>query len=503
MFKMYADENGLPYSDYGTYRGLEIGVQRSVLSVAERGLWCWNNFELGNDNVLLSYDWSRWPDNKESEPKTTECALALMKRCADWMVNEISSGKTFSVWKYAYQMSYETGPGWRSAHAQALGMQLLTRMKMLTGDVTYTSELPKLLKAFETPVSEGGLMDHTYDGIVWFEKFADTRNKKPKVLNGMMFAVLGLYDIAKHSEDSHLQNNAKALAEVGTDSILELLPRFDLGKWSAYDILSKKASRHYHEIHIEQLHRLFRVTLDQSFLGWSDRFSRYLQLSDEHETLKKTVRWNSIHPVGSQYHGIVANNYLSERVQQPIWRLENKAVRRFLGLVPDHSKVIDVPFGTGRFYNIYFERKMQVTGVDTSQDMLEIANDAYKKHDARLETVQACAENLPFEDGSFDVAICVRFLETIIPFRLVTLVLMELRRVTHSYAIVRLNTRESSLDPLDYPQPNERLGVSLNLTQIGELCMKCGWQLRDNDIVGHKHPQKRAGEQRICLLKAV
>ena len=129
-------------------------------------------------------------------------------------------------------------------------------------------------------------MDDTYDGIVWFEKFADKTNKKPKVLNGMMFAVLGLYDIAKHSEDSYVQKKAKALARVGTDSILELLPRFDLGRWSAYDILGKKASKHYHEIHVEQLHRLYRVTLDQSFLGWSDRFSRYLQLSDEDEVLR-------------------------------------------------------------------------------------------------------------------------------------------------------------------------------------------------------------------------
>lgn len=30
-FKMHVDANGVPYSEYGVYRGIEIGRQRSVL----------------------------------------------------------------------------------------------------------------------------------------------------------------------------------------------------------------------------------------------------------------------------------------------------------------------------------------------------------------------------------------------------------------------------------------------------------------------------------------
>ena len=45
-FEMFVDPQGVPFSNYGTLNGIEIGIQRSVLSVAERGLWCCNHFGL-------------------------------------------------------------------------------------------------------------------------------------------------------------------------------------------------------------------------------------------------------------------------------------------------------------------------------------------------------------------------------------------------------------------------------------------------------------------------
>ena len=43
-FNIEIDEQGIPWSDYGEYYGLSIGRQRSVLAVAERGLYYWNTF---------------------------------------------------------------------------------------------------------------------------------------------------------------------------------------------------------------------------------------------------------------------------------------------------------------------------------------------------------------------------------------------------------------------------------------------------------------------------
>ncbi|WP_024586621.1 hypothetical protein [Aliihoeflea sp. 2WW] len=84
---MYVDGDGIPYSDYANYRGIELGLQRSILAVAERGLWYWNEFLRGRFQrpLLLSYDWKRWPENRGGNPKNADDAQAMLIKCADWV----------------------------------------------------------------------------------------------------------------------------------------------------------------------------------------------------------------------------------------------------------------------------------------------------------------------------------------------------------------------------------------------------------------------------------
>lgn len=270
-FAMRVDEQGLPYSDYGRYRDIEIGRQRSILSVAERGLWCWNEFSLGPDPVLLSYNWNKWPSNREANPKDAAKARRVLEACASWLIGNLVEDEGFAVWEYGYPMPYETRTGWRSAHAQAVGMQLLLRAQAIAPQARYTDSFGRLLAAFDAPLARGGLLDLTEDGLVWFEKLADPNNTRPRILNGMMFAVIGLFDVAKQTGDT----KAVALAEVGARTVAATLPRFDLGDWSAHDRFGKRASQHYHAIHIAQLRILHQITGDESFSRWADQFSAY------------------------------------------------------------------------------------------------------------------------------------------------------------------------------------------------------------------------------------
>jgi hypothetical protein len=131
--------------------------------------------------------------------------------------------------------------------------------------------LDRLLAAFEVPVTEGGLLDTCEPGGVWYEKFAHPSNQQPKVLNGMLFSLLGLYEIA----DRTGSDCAAKLAERGAVSVVKMLHKFDLGDWSAYDILGKPASEHYHDIHVSQLRLLFEITGNSDFQNWCDRFGFY------------------------------------------------------------------------------------------------------------------------------------------------------------------------------------------------------------------------------------
>ncbi len=267
------DADGVPYSDYGVYRGLSIGRQRSILAAAERGLWYWNQFFRRDEApVLLSYDWTKWPANfDEFRPSGQAEARRMLLCCADWLLANVERRDGFRVWVYTYPFSYDTGPGWRSAHAQAVGAQLLARAAEVSGDAAYAAPLDDLLAAFPVDVASGGLSTRTAAGNLWFEKMADPGNQQPKVLNGLLFAVLGLLDVGTRAASPV----AAELAASGMAAALELMPRFDLGDWSAYDIHGRRASRHYHAIHVRQLAILSRV--DPAFAPWRARFEAQAQ----------------------------------------------------------------------------------------------------------------------------------------------------------------------------------------------------------------------------------
>jgi hypothetical protein len=270
-FTIVIDESGIPWSDYGEYNGLSIGRQRSVLAVAERGLYYWNKFKLGSGQpVLLSYDWSRYPANKGNEPNGSEAAKDMLRNCADWLLDHISDRSSFVVWTYPYPFSYNTSPGWRSAQTQAVGLQLLLRQYALSQDSRYLRYFDGLLNAFNVRVEDGGVLDFDSAGIPWLEKFADATNAKPRILNGMLFALIGLCDVIAAGFPQ-----ARAIFDMGIESVIKYLPRYDLGDWSSYDILGRRSSLHYHKVHIAQLDFLFKATLREQFKHFHDRFYRY------------------------------------------------------------------------------------------------------------------------------------------------------------------------------------------------------------------------------------
>ena len=274
-FQMYVDADGVPYSDYGNYHGVDIGRQRSILAVAERGLWYWNRFFHGaSPPVFLSYDWTRWPCNRdEYEPQDESVAKRMFFNCADWLLGNIQSCGGYCVWAYPYPFSYRTKAGWRSAHTQAVGLQLLVRAFEISGEHKYLAPLNDLLAAFKLDVRDGGLCTSTEAGNIWFEKMADKDNLQPKVLNGMLFALIGLRDVGERAKS----DEATQLADLGTRAAAEYLPRFDLGDWSAYDIHGKRASPHYHAVHVKQLKLLSSFAPQDEFVVYRDRFTKYLQ----------------------------------------------------------------------------------------------------------------------------------------------------------------------------------------------------------------------------------
>jgi demethylmenaquinone methyltransferase / 2-methoxy-6-polyprenyl-1,4-benzoquinol methylase len=79
--------------------------------------------------------------------------------------------------------------------------------------------------------------------------------------------------------------------------------------------------------------------------------------------------------------------------QDPLWR------RFLVSRVPPLSNVLDVATGTGAVARLLLERGCAVTGLDQSPGMLAVARE---RLGARAVFLEGRAEELPFEDGSFD-----------------------------------------------------------------------------------------------------
>lgn len=79
--------------------------------------------------------------------------------------------------------------------------------------------------------------------------------------------------------------------------------------------------------------------------------------------------------------------------QDPLWR------RFLVSRLPPGGHVADIATGTGLVAAELRRRGFEVTGVDQSPDMLAVAS---RRFGDAVELVEASAEDLPFDDGSFD-----------------------------------------------------------------------------------------------------
>jgi hypothetical protein len=104
------------------------------------------------------------------------------------------------------------------------------------------------------------------------------------------------------------------------------------------------------------------------------------------------------------YQGVVVRQYNNIRSGKPKWQRERKTVRQYLDHLPDGASIIDVPAGTGRFFDLYAVSGCSVTGVDISRDMLDEAarHESASRFDLRLS--QGSIFDLQYPDDAFDAS---------------------------------------------------------------------------------------------------
>jgi hypothetical protein len=195
-------------------------------------------------------------------------------RLADWFVEHQAPD---GCWYAQTEVPiYRLRAPWPSAMAQGRGLSVLTRAWQCTSDEKYIASARRALAAFSVPVAQSGVTD-TYDGRITYEEYP--AQPAPHVLNGMIFALFGVWDLVRARPGGA---QAAAIFERGAATVETLLPRYDTGWWSLYDLYHLEVATprnpctaHYHDIHIKQLTIMHAITGRDTFGAFARRWAAY------------------------------------------------------------------------------------------------------------------------------------------------------------------------------------------------------------------------------------
>lgn len=249
------DGQGIPQLDY---RG-KIGLQHNPIAIAQWGLGNYNLFCQG-----------------QSDERKKKFIAASDWLCAHLERNAFGLG----VWNHNFDWEYRSTlkAPWYSGLAQGQGISLLVRAYRATGRDAYLDAAKQSFSSFLKSTSEGGVTFTDAKGNLWFEEYIVS--PPTHILNGFIWAIWGVYDYFLATESSAARN----LFARATLTLRENLGGYDLGFWSLYEqtgyeqsgtMLPMVASRFYHQLHVTQLRIMHRITGDEIFARYADKWEGY------------------------------------------------------------------------------------------------------------------------------------------------------------------------------------------------------------------------------------
>ena len=263
--KTLFDSNGIPYVDYGYKEKINIGIQRSPIAVAVHAFKLYNKYNSTKNKKIKK----------------------MFMNNANWLLHNTLKKKGFSTLEYSFPWpTYNLQPPWRSAMANGQALQALCLAHKLSNDMKYLDTAKNLLHSFFVEVHEGGVTYKDSFDSWWYEEYVgDNYNvKESRVLNGMLFTLIGIYDYYKYTQDI----KAKILFNKGIKNVTKNLAKYDNNGNSYYDILNNPANN-YHKIHIDLLNQLFNITNEGVFKKYSDRWNNYYVMVQCKKKNKKNI----------------------------------------------------------------------------------------------------------------------------------------------------------------------------------------------------------------------
>lgn len=263
------DKNGIPMAKYTT------GYEYNPVTIAQNALGTYNEYlDSGSD--------------KQKQYFLTQ---------AEWLVQQQNEDGAYP-YPFSYQL-YDTAvlpQGFISSMAQGQVLSVMARAYYITADDKYlecgNKALNFMVKTADNDIFSGGA--RTLEDITVLSKdmyeFSDYRvfeeyvfDPSVYVLNGDLFALIGLYDWASAAPKEFGRATAENAFQEGVKGIEVILPYYDFYGWSAYDLYYLTegnsnptfGSEYAHACHIYLLESLADVSGSTCFRKYAERFKMY------------------------------------------------------------------------------------------------------------------------------------------------------------------------------------------------------------------------------------
>ncbi|KAK7912803.1 hypothetical protein WMY93_013014 [Mugilogobius chulae] len=213
---------------------------------------------------------------------STTAHMAAFFAASDWLVRnqDERGGWPIMVTRKLGDGFRALEPGWYSAMAQGQAMSTLVRAYLLTKDQIYLNSALRAVGPYKVPSAQHGVKAVFMNKYDWYEEYPTTPSSF--VLNGFIYSLLGLYDVTETAGEQGAE--AAQLFSRGMDSLKVMLPLYDTGSGSIYDLrhfilgtAPNLARWDYHTTHINQLQLLASIDSSPIFKDVVRRWKGYLK----------------------------------------------------------------------------------------------------------------------------------------------------------------------------------------------------------------------------------
>ena len=239
--KTFIDEKGIPYVHYADYNGIKPGDQYNPTIVG---------------NYAIEY-------YKLIEEKNDSAAKNKFLNCIKWLAGNIKYKDHYALYEFNWKQPFydSVGAPWTSGMTSGRAIEAFTYAYQLYHSQQYLYHAMALLRGFYQPIRSGGFTYKEPAGW-WYEEYADSNMHTPRVLDGHIFAFLGVHKFWLLTKN----DSAAYVVQQGISSLKNHLPAYDIDDgWSYYDAYHKRSDKAYHMLLTSLMKELGDITKDPLF----------------------------------------------------------------------------------------------------------------------------------------------------------------------------------------------------------------------------------------------